>query len=66
MRLRTYYTTAAVIFTIVAIAHLLRAIYGWEAIVAGTVIPVWVSWVAAVIAGYLAVRGFQFRRKCAE
>lgn len=60
---KVYYMTAATIFTIVAIAHLIRAILGVEAVIGGAVIPVWVSWVAAVLAGYLAVRGFQYSRR---
>lgn len=63
MKKKTYYTTAATIFTIVALAHLIRAIQEWEAVVAGASVPVWFSWVAVVLAGYLAVRGFQFSRK---
>lgn len=63
MKKKTYYATAATIFAIVALAHLVRALKGWEAVVAGASIPVWFSWVAVVLAGYLSVRGFQFSRK---
>jgi hypothetical protein len=57
---KNYYRITAVIFAVIALLHALRAVYGWEAVLGGVVIPVWVSWVAVVIAGYLAVRGFQF------
>ena len=63
MKKKTYYTTAATIFAIVALAHLARAIQGWEAVVAGVVIPVRFSWVAVALAGYLAIRGFQLAGK---
>lgn len=59
MKHRIYYTTAAIIFGVITIVHLARITGEWEAIVAGQPIPMWVSWVAAIIAGYLAVRGFQ-------
>jgi hypothetical protein len=63
MKKKTYYTTAATVFAIVALAHLIRAMQEWEAIVAGAAIPVWFSWVAVALAGYLAIRGFQLAGK---
>ncbi len=59
-----YYTTVAILFSIIAVVHFTRAYYGWEIIVSDAIIPVWVSWVAAAIAGYLAVRGFQVAEEC--
>jgi uncharacterized membrane protein len=45
---------AIVLFTLVALAHLLRLVLGTEVIVAGTVVPQWVSAVAVVVPGVLA------------
>jgi hypothetical protein len=53
---------AAVIFTVVALAHLLRAIGGLEVIIGGLIIPVWLSWIAALVAGFLAYLGFTTRQ----
>jgi hypothetical protein len=64
MRLGTYYTTTATIFTIIGILHGVRLIQGWPATVAGVQIPLWISGAAVVIAIYLAARGFYFRSKC--
>jgi hypothetical protein len=61
MQKQTYYTVVSIIFLIVATLHVVRALMGWEAIIAGVSVPVWCSWVGAVLAGYLAVRGFTFR-----
>lgn len=63
MNKKTYYFSVSVVFTIVAAAHLARIVYGWEAILGGVVIPMWASWAAVLIAGYLAVRGWQFAKK---
>jgi len=63
MKKKTYYTLASVIFAVVAIAHAVRAFYGWDAVIGGVEIPLWFSWVAVVLAGYLAVRGFQYAKK---
>lgn len=61
---KTYYASVTTIFIIVATLHFLRAMYGWEANIGGAEIPVWVSWAALLIAGYLAVRGIQGLQKC--
>jgi hypothetical protein len=60
---RSYLRLAAVIFTIVAILQLSRAVAGWEITVGTTVVPLWASWVAAVVAGILAWLGFGAARE---
>ena len=40
---------------VVAIAHLLRIALGWEVVVNGLVIPMWVSWIGLVVSGGLAI-----------
>ena len=54
---------ASLLFAIIAVGHAIRAIYEWEAVIGGVMIPVWFSLAAVVIAGYLAVRGWQFAQK---
>ncbi len=48
-------TIAIVVFALVAFVHLHRLIFGWKVIVGDTVMPVWTSAAAAVIAGALAL-----------
>ena len=50
---------AGAIFLIVAVAHALRLVFKWEGIVAGWLVPMWVSAVALVIASYLAYLGLR-------
>jgi hypothetical protein len=58
---RTYIKTTGVIFTIIALAHLLRIING-TAVVLGTItIPILLSWIAVLVAGYLAYQGLRKR-----
>ena len=45
---------AVLVFAIVALAHLLRLIFGWEVTFNGAVAPIWLSAVGVVIAGGLA------------
>jgi hypothetical protein len=49
---------AAVIFAIIALLQLLRAFAGFEIAVGGEIMPVWPSWIAAIVAGFLAYLGF--------
>lgn len=63
MSKQTYYYVASGVLLLVAVGHLARILNDWEAMMAGIEIPMWVSYAAVVIAGYLAVRGFMFGRK---
>jgi hypothetical protein len=58
MTARHYSRLAAVIFAIIALLQLLRAVSGFEISVGGEIMPIWPSWVAAVVAGVLAYLGF--------
>lgn len=42
------------IFSLIALAHLLRLISGWEVTVNGLSVPIWVSGIAFVVVGGLA------------
>lgn len=63
MTRKNYYKIVSTLFVVIGALHLLRAVYGWEAVVGGAVIPVWISWVLALLVGYLAVRGFSYVRR---
>ena len=47
-------TIAAVVFGIVGVLHLLRAVLAWEANIAGWNVPVWLSYIIFIVAGLLA------------
>ena len=55
LTMKPFTTIAAVFFTIVAILHLLRLLQGWEIIVNGIQIPMWVSVFGCVIPAGLAL-----------
>ncbi len=50
---RTYVVISAVIFGLVAVIHLLRAVDGWNFEVGSVSVPVGASWVAFVITAAL-------------
>ena len=51
------------IFALIALLHALRLIYGWNVTIGEWAVPVWVSAVGFLLAGYLACQGFLFKRK---
>ena len=52
---KPFTTIAIVIFSLVAVLHVLRLIFGWEVVINGLVMPMWVSVVGIIVAGGLAV-----------
>ncbi|HTD10911.1 MAG TPA: hypothetical protein VK676_02475 [Steroidobacteraceae bacterium] len=53
--MKPFTTAASVVFTLVALAQLLRVALGWEVSVGGLLIPLWASAIACLIAATLAV-----------
>ena len=62
MSQKAYLKTAGTIFLIIAVLHLLRLIFGWNAVMEGWNVPLWLSGVALVVAGYLAYEGFRLSK----
>jgi hypothetical protein len=52
--MKTYTTIAIALLGLIAVVQLTRFFLGWQVTVAGITIPVWLSGVAAVIAGGLS------------
>ena len=63
MSRKAYLTITAIIFLVIAILHLFRIILGWSPVVEGWTVPMWLSWVALVVAGWLGYEGLRFARK---
>jgi len=57
-----YAMLAAALFAIISALQLVRALAGWPITVGSTMIPVWVSWIAFIVAGALAWIGFMAAR----
>ena len=51
-----------IIITTVATLHLVRAVMGWSLAVESFEIPIWLSYVAFLVLGYLSYRLFMFLR----
>lgn len=62
MSQKRYITVTGIVFLIIAVLHLLRLLLGWEAVIGGWHVPVWVSCLALVVFGYLAYTAFRLAR----
>ena len=60
MRERTYMMVAAVIFTIVAAAHLWRLFAAGNLVFMGWTVPLWLSWFGVAVTAYLAYESYRF------
>jgi hypothetical protein len=63
MSQKTFSRTAGAVFTLVALGHALRIVFGASVVIQGDAIPIWVSWIALIVAGLLAYEGFLLSRK---
>ncbi len=63
MNQKQYSLITAAIFAILALAHLVRVTLDWSVTIGGWSAPMWLSWLAAVVAGALAFYGFKLGRQ---
>ena len=59
MNQSTYMKVTGIIFLVIAVLHLYRAIYSLPTIIGDFSIPVAASWIGVIIAGFLAYRGLK-------
>lgn len=62
MTRRNYFVVSSAVFAVVALVHLVRVMQEWGVVLDGYEIPLWASWVALFVAGYLAFMGYGFRK----
>jgi hypothetical protein len=60
LSMRVYAAVSAVIFTLVALAHLARLLEQGSIVLLGWNVPMWFSVIGLIVAGYLAFEGFHF------
>ncbi|HYM06129.1 MAG TPA: hypothetical protein VEU11_06175 [Terriglobales bacterium] len=63
MSQRTFSLIAGVVFGLMALAHVLRIVFGVSVVVNEIPIPMWASGLAVVVMSYLAYEGFRLARK---
>ncbi len=57
----TYVVVTGVLFGVIAVVQAVRALNQWPVRVGAVEVPVWVSWIAMVVAGSLCVWAFRSR-----
>jgi len=53
--IKPFTTIAVIVFSLIASLHLLRLFFGWEVIISGRILPVWISAPGVLIASGLAL-----------
>jgi hypothetical protein len=61
--MRTYLLVSGIVFGAVALAHLLRLIFGWPVQLGTEVVPMWISIIGVVLAGALCGWAFALVRE---
>ena len=61
MNQKLFLTVSGTIFSVIAFLHLARILAGWPAHIGTFEVPIWLSWVSVVVAGYLASSAFRLR-----
>ncbi|HUO01273.1 MAG TPA: hypothetical protein VMU31_00730 [Rhizomicrobium sp.] len=63
MDTKGYLRLAGAIFALVALAHLVRAVLNWPIVIAGWIVPIWLSWVAFLVAAVLSWFGWNLSKR---
>lgn len=59
MTQKNYAKVTSILFLLIALLHLLRIMLGSTAVLGGWTVPMWASWVALVVSGYLSFTAFR-------
>ena len=63
MNTKSYLIVSTLIFTVVAVMHLLRLVLGWSVMLGMTSIPLWASVLALLISASIALWGLSLVRR---
>lgn len=65
MNQKTFTRAAGVIFSLIFVLHVFRIVYQWDAMIGGWAVPMWLSWLALAISGFLAFQGLRLSKTLA-
>ena len=60
---KTFLQLVGTIFGVIGAVHLLRLISGWEVVIDGWMVPLWISFVGVVAAWYFSYNAFMLAKK---
>lgn len=61
--MKPFTTIAVIVFSLIALIHLLRLFFGWEVTIHGMILPLWISGPGFLIAAGFALMLWQESRK---
>ena len=62
MNAKSYFLVTAILFSVICLLQLTRIALGWEAVIQGWRVPMWISWLVVVATAVLAFFGFTHGR----
>jgi hypothetical protein len=63
MNPKSYFFLTAILFSIICLLQLSRIAFGWEVVIGGWSVPMWVSWLAVVVTAALTFFGFAYSKR---
>jgi hypothetical protein len=63
MNKKNYFSVAGGLFLLIALVHLTRVVQGWDANIGAYDVPVWLSWAAVIVGGFMAYQGLVKHRR---
>ncbi|MDO8602131.1 MAG: hypothetical protein Q7R62_03365 [bacterium] len=63
MRHKTLLQTTGFIFLIITILHIGRIAYSWNVTIGTFTLPLWVSWIAIIVAALLSYNSFRYAKR---
>lgn len=60
MSQQLYIIITVVIFLVISVMHIFRLVLGWKATLNNSPVPIWLSWVAIPIFGFLTYQGLRY------
>lgn len=63
MSAKTFLQVVGIIFSLVGGVHLLRLLAGWDIVIGGWMVPMWVSLLGVILPWYLAYNAFTLAKK---
>ncbi len=59
---KDYFIVSIIIFILAGLLHLIRAVNGWDMVVGGFIIPLWLSWLVVIILAFMVWQGIKLRK----
>lgn len=59
----TFLMVTSIIFLIIGVIHVLRIFGGWDAQIGSFIVPMWASYLAAIVSLFLSYQAFRLKKE---